>query len=110
MEKHEGPQTVEAAPFRPVKLILVILLILLSISMAAQWYGVNVTMPRYCQYRGDVIGRVQQVLNKKKPAGEGDRKPYIIAARLMFLVPRRNDEKQNDYILRLQQHIDKQCR
>ncbi|MBT3012235.1 MAG: hypothetical protein KUF77_06445 [Candidatus Thiodiazotropha sp. (ex Lucina aurantia)] len=110
MARHEAPQTADAAPFHPVRLILIILLILFSISMAAQWYGENVTMPRYCQYPGDVIGRVRQVLNEKEPAGEGDRKPYIIAARLMFLVPRHNDEKQNDYILRLQQHIDKQCR
>ncbi|MCU7893044.1 MAG: hypothetical protein KZQ78_16165 [Candidatus Thiodiazotropha sp. (ex Ustalcina ferruginea)] len=110
MESRERPLTGNETPFRPVRLILVILLILLSISMLAQWYGMNVTMPRYCQYPGDVIGRVQQVLNEKQPAGEGDRKPYIIAARLMYLVPRHSDETQDDYILRLQQHIDKQCR
>lgn len=110
MENREHPLTGNETSFRPVRLILVILLILLSISMLAQWYGMNVTMPRYCQYPGGVIGRVQQVLNEKQPAGEGDRKPYIIAARLMFLVPRYSDENQDDYILRLQQHIDKQCR
>ncbi|MCU7847030.1 MAG: hypothetical protein KZQ89_03330 [Candidatus Thiodiazotropha sp. (ex Lucinoma kastoroae)] len=110
MESRERPLTGNETPFRPVRLILVILLILLSISLLAQWYGMNITMPRYCQYPGDVIGRVQQVLNEKQPAGEGDRKPYIIAARLMFLVPRHSDETQDDYILRLQQHIDKQCR
>ncbi|MCU7918853.1 MAG: hypothetical protein KZQ95_10905 [Candidatus Thiodiazotropha sp. (ex Epidulcina cf. delphinae)] len=103
-------QAEEKTPFQPLRLILVILLILLLISIAAQWYGKHVTMPRYCQYPGDVIGRVEQVLNEKQPAGDGDRKPYIIAARLMFLVPRQGNESLGDYIERLQQYIDKQCR
>lgn len=97
------------APFRPVRLIVAILLILLSISFAAQWYGQNVTMPRYCNDPAGVIQRVHEVLTKRQPAGDGDRKPHIIAARLTFLVPRDSDEPLDVYIDRLRHHIDQQC-
>jgi len=96
-------------PFRPLRLVVIILLILLAISAAAQWYSRNITMPRYCQDQMGVMERVQQVLTQKTPAGSGDRKPYIIAARLTFLVPRNSSEPLNDYLNRLQRYIDHQC-
>lgn len=97
-------------PFRPLRLIVIILLILLGISTAAQWYSGNVTMPRYCDDPVQIIERVHSVLTERTPAGDGDRKPYIIAARLTFLVPRKSDEPLDVYIKRLQRHIDQQCR
>ncbi|MES9879392.1 MAG: hypothetical protein ABW185_00735 [Sedimenticola sp.] len=97
-------------PFKPMKVILVVLLILLGISSAAQWYSGNVTMPRYCKEPVETLARIKQLLTEKRPAGNGDRKPYIIAARLTFLIPREGDEPLEDYLLRLQQHIDRQCR
>lgn len=96
-------------PFRPVRLIVVILLVLLAISGAAQWYSRNVTMPRYCSDPASAMERVHQVLTKKTPAGDGDRKPYIIAARLVFLLPRQSNEPLNSYMSRLQRHIDQEC-
>jgi len=101
---------ISTTPFRPLRMILVILALLLFISFAAQWYGRNITMPRYCTDPAGVIERVREVLSNRKPAGSGDRKPYIIAARLTFLLPRRSDEQLDLYIERLQRHIDQQCR
>lgn len=98
------------SPFSPLRLIVIVLLILLGISSAAQWYSGNVTMPRYCQDPVQTIERVRKVLTQQTPAGDGDRKPYIIAARLTFLVPRESNEALDDYIIRLQIHINKQCR
>ncbi len=95
--------------FRPLRLILVILGLLLVISFAAQWYSRNITMPRYCEYSGDILAKVRDVLTEKTPAGNGDRKPWIIAARLTFLVPRKADEPLESYLDRLQRHIDRQC-
>ncbi|MEN8177650.1 MAG: hypothetical protein ABFS39_03430 [Pseudomonadota bacterium] len=100
----------EKPPFSPLRLIVIVLLILLGISSAAQWYSGNVTMPRYCQDPVQIIERVRKVLTEQTPAGDGDRKPYIIAARLTFLVPRESNEALDDYILRLQMHLDQQCR
>lgn len=100
----------EKPPFSPLRLIVIVLLILLGISSAAQWYSGNVTMPRYCQDPVQTIERVRKVLTEQTPAGDGDRKPYIIAARLTFLLPRESNEPLDDYIVRLQRHIDQQCR
>ena len=90
-------------------MVLVILVLLFFISFAAQWYGRNITMPRYCSDPVGVIERVREVLTNTRPAGDGDRKPYIIAARLTFLLPRDSDEQLDSYIERLQRYIDQQC-
>jgi len=97
-------------PFRPLRLVVIILLILLGISTAAQWYSTNITMPRYCDDPVQILERVRKVLTEKTPAGDGDRKPFIIASRLTFLIPREQDESLNNYLFRLQQHLDQQCR
>ncbi|HDN69248.1 MAG TPA: hypothetical protein ENG26_01565 [Gammaproteobacteria bacterium] len=99
----------QSTSFRPAKLILVVLGLLIGISFSAQWYSRNVTMPRYCEYSGEMLNRVRLVLTEQTPAGEGDRKPYIIAARLTFLVPRKPDEPLDSYLNRLQRHIEQQC-
>ena len=101
---------VSKASFRPLRMVLVIMALLLFISFAAQWYGRNITMPRYCKDPVETIERVREVLTNKEPAGDGDRKPYIIAARLTFLLPRESNEQLDPYIERLQRHIDQQCR
>jgi len=110
MSQGEMNNLSETSAFSPLRLIVVILLILLGISLAAQWYGKNITMPRYCNYPAGTLERVRQLLTEERPAGDGDRKPYIIAARLTFLLPRQSNESLDDYIQRLQAHIDQQCR
>jgi hypothetical protein len=105
----ESGRPQERPPFKPLRLVLVILLILLGISGAAQWYSHNVTMPRYCDDPTTTLERVYQTLTEKEPAGKGDRKPYIIAARLTFLVPRESDEPTKHYMERLQRHIERLC-
>lgn len=57
-----------------------------------------------------VLERVRRLLTETEPAGTGDRKPYIIAARLTFLIPRASEESLKEYMSRLQRHIDQQCR
>jgi len=110
MDDHVHNTTADRPPFRPVRLVVIILFILLGISAAAQWYGSNVTMPRYCQDPAGALERVHRLLTEERPAGDGDRKPYIIAARLTFLVPRNNTESLEAYLERLQRHIEQQCR
>ncbi|MCP3661372.1 MAG: hypothetical protein GY696_02575 [Gammaproteobacteria bacterium] len=96
-------------PFRPLKLIMGVLLTLLLISAAAQWYARNITMPRYCEDPAGILARVRKLLTEERPAGDGDRKPYIIAARLTFLIPRESNEPLESYMDRLTRHIDQQC-
>lgn len=111
MSESEG-QLVSNQPiseFNPLKMVLIILLLLIAISAAAQWYGRNVTMPRYCKDPVAVMARVHSVLTEKTPAGDGDRKPYIIAARLTFLFPRESNEELRVYLNRLRGFIEVTC-
>ncbi len=101
---------VDKPPFRPVRMVLVVLLMILGISGAAQWYSTNVTLPRYCDDPARTVKHVRKLLSEKEPAGSGERRPYIIAARLTFLIPRESNEGLEDYLNRLKQHIDSQCR
>ncbi len=105
-----GQQIQESTDFKPLRVAGVVVLILLAISIAAQWYASSVTLPRYCNEPVETLERVRQVLTERAPAGEGDRKPYIIAARLTFLVPRASNETVESYIERLQGFINQQCR
>ncbi len=97
-------------PFRPVKMVLVVLLIVLGISGAAQWYSTNITLPRYCDDPIQTLKHVRRLLTEREPAGDGERKPYSIAARLTFRIPRESNEELEGYLSRLKQHIDTQCR
>ncbi len=97
-------------PFRPLRLVLIVLAIILGISWMAQWYGSSVIMPRYCEDPVQTLTNVNKLLTEERPAGGGDRKPFIIAARLTFLLPRESNESLEAYLNRLQRHLDQQCR
>ncbi|MCP3868440.1 MAG: hypothetical protein GY703_10155 [Gammaproteobacteria bacterium] len=96
-------------PFHPVKMVFIVMLIILGISAAAQWYATSITLPRYCDDPDRILDNVRKLLTEQNPAGEGDRKPYIIAARLTFLVPRQSEESLEPYLERLKSHINAQC-
>jgi len=109
MTDQHQPSLNEQPPFRPLRMIVVVLLILLTISLAAQWYSRSVALPRYCKDPVQTLTDVHRLLTEKRPAGDGDRKPYIIAARLTFLIPREAEEPLEGYLARLRQHLDRQC-
>lgn len=112
MPSSTQPSSTEQPPFRPLPLIITVLLLLLGISLANQWYASNIAMPRYCDDPIQTLERVKQLLNEQKPADDSfeSRRPYIVAAKLLFLVPRDGDENQSDYLRRVQQHLEQQCR
>ncbi len=101
--------TSEQRPFRPWRLVAVVLTLLLLISVISQWYARSVTMPRYCGYPEDSIEYLERVLTKPRPAGDEPRRPYIVAARLMFLVPREGEEPLPAYLDRVRTHLREQC-
>ena len=103
-----GPQL--PRPFRPLRLVLVVLALILGLSFAAQWYAHQVTLPRYCADPAQALVDVERLLTERRPAGDGARKPYIIAARLTFRVPRHNEEPLANYLERLGDHLQQQCR
>ena len=100
----------QPAPFHPLRLAVLAALMLVGISAAAQWYARSVTLPRYCANPEQVLERVRQVLTEERPAGDGERKAHILAARLTFLVPRESDEALSVYVARLEHHLRIECR
>jgi hypothetical protein len=102
----------DSPPFRPLPLILTVLLTLLCITLANQWYASNVSMPRYCDEPERTLANVKRLLAEQKPAEDSfeSRRPYIIAAKLLFLLPRDANESETAYLARIQKHLEFECR
>ena len=95
--------------FRPWRLIAAVFAVMLAISAISRWYARDVTLPRYCEDPERALSDLRRVLTEERPAGEGPRRPFIVAARLAFLVPRNGDEPLEDYFRRLRSHIAERC-
>lgn len=96
--------------FRVWPLILGVLCAMLAIALFSRWYARDVTLPRYCEDPEQALVHLRQVLEEGRPAEDGSRRPYITAARLLFLVPRRGDEPVDAYLGRLRAHLAQACR
>ena len=94
---------------RIVIVFIISAVVMLFVFSSAGWYANNAAVPRYCNERQGVVMRVGHILNKSEPIGTGEKRPYIIAAKLIFLVPQNDGESTVDYLQRLTRHIDKIC-
>ena len=83
--------------------------ILLAVFAEAQKHADQSTIPRFCADQSGVLKRVRLILIEKEPVGAGAKRPFIIAAKLIFLVPQRQNETVDDYLSRLRRHLDKVC-
>ncbi|PHS79687.1 MAG: hypothetical protein COB59_00555 [Rhodospirillaceae bacterium] len=84
--------------------------ILISVFNGAEWRAENELLPRYCDNPEAHLNIVHQILTKKTPAGDQTRRPYIIAAKLLYIVPREDEESVDNYILRLRFEVYRSCR
>ena len=87
----------------------VVLLVMLLISAWARSYSEHVSLPRYCDDPQGALTHLEQVLREPRPAGDSSRRPYIIAAKLLFLLPREPEETESAYLSRVRQHIKDSC-
>ena len=53
---------------------------------------------------------LEKVLTEKTPAKNEARRPYLIAAKLIYLIPQGYNETIPDYIDRLKIRLGEQCR
>ena len=97
------------AGFRPVPLVLAVLILLATIFFASRWYATTVSIPRYCAQPEIALQLLEAVLTEKKPAGDGPRRDYIVAAKLGFLLPAQSDETDEAYLRRLRDHLQREC-
>ena len=96
--------------FRPLRLVLSVFVILVLISLASHWYASRISMSRYCQQPEIMLEHLAAVITEERPAGDGARREYIVAAKLEFLVPRNTDEPLAAYLQRLRKRLEIQCR
>ncbi len=83
--------------------------VMLFIFNSADWYASNAALPRYCANPAQNIEIVREILTSDTPGEGKKRRPYIVAAKLIFLVPQQEDEPLEDYLVRLRIRISKSC-
>jgi hypothetical protein len=95
--------------FRPVRLVLSALVLLSMIFIASRWYAATVSIPRYCAQPELALLHLAAVLTEERPAGDGPRRDFIVAAKLGFLLPSRTNETTDAYLARLRTHLEREC-
>ncbi len=100
-----------ATNFKPVRFVFFIFLIMLLISQAIKWYSTSVTLPRFCDDPELALHHLEEIITKRTPAGEGReaRRPYIIAAKLIYLVPQKSNESNDYYLHRVRTELSQRC-
>ena len=106
----DGQESTDFPEFKPWRLIGFVLLLLLSLSFWLKWYTGAVSLPRYCENPADTMHYLEKVLTEKTPAKEESRRPYLIAAKLIYLIPQASNENIPDYLDRLKVRLGEQCR
>ena len=98
-------------PLRQVlPVVAITALLMLSVSSTIEWYSTNVSPPRYCADPQQALHYLEANLRDQRPAGDTPRRPYLIAAKLLFLVPRSSEESIPDYLDRVELKILERCR
>jgi len=97
--------------FKTLPFIAIIFLIMLFISQAIKWYSNAVTLPRFCEDPPATLHYLDDLISKPTPAGEGRaaRRPYIIAAKLIYLIPQQSNESNKDYLYRVRTELSQRC-
>ena len=109
VQKHTTGQHTHRV-FHAAPIVLTVLVTLLLIHGWITWYSREVSLPRYCDNPEQTLTHLARVLHDERPAGDNPRRPYLIAAKLLFLVPRQSEERIPDYLQRVQAHLQDTCR
>ena len=96
-------------PFRLLTGFAAVALALLTVFHAAEWYAEQVSIPRYCADPDGAIERVRATLSQSRPAAEGSTRSYVVAAKLLYLVPQDEGEADAAYLARLRLRIAETC-
>lgn len=83
--------------------------VMLFIFNSADWYARNAALPRYCENPAQAVAIVEEILTSNTPGTGKKRRPYIVAAKLIFLVPQAQSEEMSHYLQRLRDKISQSC-
>jgi len=75
----------------------------------AGWRAENALLPRYCEDPRASIEYVRRIVEDGGPQEGEKRRPYIIAAKLIFLVPQQADEPAEAWMGRIEQRLSERC-
>lgn len=95
--------------FRPLLVILPVLMLPALIGQWAQWRQENILIPRYCEQQQETLDQLRQLLLAETPVENDSRRSYMIAAKLLFLQPQQANESIDEYILRLRDFLKERC-
>ncbi|MCP3686814.1 MAG: hypothetical protein GY784_00230 [Gammaproteobacteria bacterium] len=95
--------------FNPLKIVIPVLLALLSVSLVSQWYAKNIGFPRYCKQPDVTLDNVRDLIEEGALIDNEQRRQYMIAAKILFMHPRLNDESKTDYLQRLRHLMLAEC-
>jgi len=113
MNQPEQPTPAEESDLfgnvRWVRLVLTVVILMVAVSQLTQYYSTKVLLPRYCESQFETLLTLEKILTRTRPSGEEARKPYIIAAKLIFLVPQKTQESTEDYLRRVENYLRSQC-
>ncbi len=105
----ETAQIEASSQFKPVRLLVIVLAIIFALSQWINWYSVNVSIPRYCENPKQTLSYLKKIINEKQPAGNEPRKPYLIAAKILYLIPRQSEEPEKVYLKRVHNQLLNEC-
>ena len=94
---------------RVIIVFVVTAAVMLLIFNSADWYATNAALPRYCEKPVETVEIVQEILTSPTPSEGKEKRPYIVAAKLIFLVPQSDGEPLDDYLYRLRRRIFEVC-
>jgi len=109
--------------FHPVVVVAVILGLSFLLSRWAVWYGNEVSIPRYCAEPESALaslravvddtvaidGAIDGIFNNTVTADRATRRSAMVAAKLMFLLPRESGESVDTYITRVRWQLQFRC-
>ncbi len=96
--------------FFPLRIVISVLLVMLLISFWVSWYTEEVSLSRYCNDPQQTLERLQDVLQNPRPAGDGSRFNHLVAAKLIYIIPRNSEESIANYLERVQIRLTRHCR
>ncbi len=109
--KAKETELFQPSNFKPFRFVFFIFLIMLFISQAIKWYSTSVTLPRFCEDPELALHHLEEIITKPHPAGHTreTRRPYIIAAKLIYLVPQQSNESIENYLHRVRRELSQRC-
>lgn len=93
-----------------VAIFLIAALTMSFVFRSADQRSEQTLLPRYCDRPQEHLELVRRILTQPEPAGGEARRPYIVAAKILFIEPRRSDETVEAYMRRLGRRLAEVCR